>query len=465
MEEFNDLLAEDTIVAISTPLGTGGIGIVRLSGNDAFAIVNKIFHPRNRQEGFPKSHRIYYGELMDSKGAALDEVLVNFMKAPGTYTREDVVEINCHSGLMVLQMVLKEVVNNGARLAEAGEFTKRAFFNGRIDLAQAEGIINLINARSEKGVKNALKHLKGGLSERLRELSRVMTDVIASIEASVDFPGEAEEVNTLLLERDLKIIEESLKELYESSEKGDIFQSGLKVAIVGRPNVGKSSLLNALLSRERAIVTNVPGTTRDLIEEQVIIEGVPVRLTDTAGIRNTANMVEEKGVSLSLDALRDSDLVLFMLDGSQELQSEDRKIFSIIREEGKDFILLVNKCDLNTVINFGEFSREEHKLNLIRMSVLNETGLNALQKEILNKVARGDVIGEEGLMITGMRQKKLISQAINIINESLNNLGKVPIDLISADLKSALKNIGDLTGDGAGGDILNTVFLNFCLGK
>ncbi len=462
---LNNLYTEDTIAAISTPVGAGAIGIIRLSGKDAFDIGIRIFRPHRKEEHFPCSHRLYYGELVDGSEEVIDEVLVSFMRSPRTYTREDVVEINCHSGPVALQMVLETVLQNGARLAEAGEFTKRAFFNGRIDLAQAEGTINLINARSKKGVKNALSHIKGELSDVIKSLQQKLTAIVAAIEVSVDFPGEAEDVDMASLESELREVRDKLEELHRSREKGDIFQNGLKITIAGRPNVGKSSLLNALLARERAIVTHIPGTTRDLIEERLIWEGVPVRLTDTAGIRDTDNMVEEKGVTLSLKALRESDLILFMVDGSQSLDSDDIKIFELIREEEIKFLLLINKCDLNTVVDKAWFSEKEPDLMIINISALNKSGLEELQKEIISLVFKGDIYSDEGLLITGIRQKELIFQALTLINRVLENLADVPVDLLSDDLSSAVEQLNMLTGEKVTGDILDYVFSNFCLGK
>ncbi len=459
---------DSTIAAISTPIGEGGIGIVRISGQDSYAIAKKIFSPKHKGKNYPQSHRLYYGFIVDENHEIVDEVLVSFMKAPATYTREDVVEINCHSGILMLRVILEMVLKSGARMANAGEFTQRAFINGRIDLSQAENILNLVTARSEKAIKSAAKSLTGELSSKINALREQMISIIAFIEASLDFPEDIEDVNDEEMEKIVKEliqIQREIEHLHKNAEKGNIFQYGLKVSIVGKPNVGKSSLLNSLINKQRSIVTEIPGTTRDLLEEQINIEGVPVVFVDTAGIRKTEEPVESIGVEYSKGAIEDSDLVLFLIDAFTGIEEEDKEIMNFILKSQKDYLILVNKIDLKDWKEEHKYMEGVDSKRIVKISVKEKKGIEAIEKSIVSMVEGGTTTGREDSMILNVRHKEALKEAQKHLNEALLNVETNPIDLITSDLKMAEEKLGEITGSYVSKDILEHIFSNFCIGK
>lgn len=456
------MMLDDTIAAISTPLGYSGIGIVRLSGKDAIKIADGVFSsPKGKRLCNLSTHRIVYGYIIDPEGEEIvDEVLVSIMKAPYTYTREDIVEINCHGGPVALRRVLEIVLKNGARIAEPGEFTMRAFLNGRIDLTQSEAVLDMINSLTIESQKIAMKQLKGGLSKRLSGIREVLIELAAIIEAYIDFPEEGIEPpdEKGLREKANEILNE-IKELIESGRYGIILREGLKTAIIGRPNVGKSSLLNALLQEDRAIVTEIPGTTRDIIEEYLNIYGLPIRIMDTAGIREPGDIAEREGVERSLRAMKDADLILLVLDGSESLHDTDRML---IHESGsKDTIIVINKMDLPLMIGMDELPTDKP---IVRVSALKCDGLDILKKEILKTSLKerkelGDAI------VTNERHVMALRRAYASITSFLEGIGKTSPELLSVELRDALDAIGEIMGITTPDEILKRIFSKFCIGK
>jgi tRNA modification GTPase len=454
---------EDTIAAISTPIGHGGIGIVRLSGSGALRIADRVFvsakKKKLREIG---SHRILYGHIVDAGSReVIDEVLVSVMRAPDTYTKEDIVEINCHGGPVPLNRILELLLDAGARLAEPGEFTRRAFLNGRIDLAQAEAVLDTINALTEKSRKAAVEQLQGRLSERVGKIREELLDLTANVEAYIDFPEEDIEPESMkgLKERASRI-RNGIKELIDSSRHGIILREGLKTAIIGRPNVGKSSLLNALLEKDRVIVTEMPGTTRDVIEEYLNIKGFPLKIVDTAGIRESHDLAEKEGVERSLRAMKDADLILLMLDGTEQLHETDR---ALIKETvSKETIIVINKTDLPQKIDEG---RLPHDNPAVKISALNGTGLSRLKGRIIEKALKGSA--EPGAApVTNLRHLKALKKAFSSIKSFDAGLKKdLSPELLSVELRDALDAVGEIIGITTTDDILNRIFSSFCIGK
>jgi len=452
----------DTIAAISTPYGTGGIGIIRVSGNEAFEIIQKIFKGKKSFSEY-KSHTINYGKIIDpATGEVLDEALVSKMKAPNTFTREDVVEINCHGGMVPIKKVLELIVREGARIAEPGEFTKRAFLNGRIDLSQAEAVIDLINSKTSEGSRAAIEQLEGKLSVKLKEARSMLIELIAHIEVTVDYPEhDIEEITGEKVYTELKKVREKLVNIIKGYEKGRIIREGINVVIAGRPNVGKSSLLNELSGKNKAIVTDIPGTTRDIIEEYININGIPVRITDTAGIRETEDVVEKIGVERTEKAIDSADLVIMMIDAVEGINEEDINILSRINE--KKHIVLVNKIDL--LDKEREFPELEGK-NVIKTSVKEDIGVDKLEEEITRLFISGDIRTNDEVLVTNVRHKNLIDKAINSIDEACNAYeSRMPLDLITIDIKNAAEYLGQITGESVSEDVINEIFSRFCLGK
>ncbi|GBD99204.1 tRNA modification GTPase MnmE [bacterium BMS3Abin07] len=454
---------EDTIAAISTPLGEGGIGIVRLSGADAVRIADKLFVSfRGKKLSDAGTHTILYGAVKDPiSGEAVDEVLVSVMHSPHTYTREDVVEINCHGGVLPLRNVLGLVVRAGARLAMPGEFTQRAFLNGRIDLVQAEAVIDVIRSKTDESRRIALEQLSGGLSDEITGISDKLTEVCAHIEAYLDFPedGIAPDTEDVILAA-ADGLHNRLDKLVDTYEDGRFFREGLSVAIVGRPNVGKSSLLNALLERERAIVTDTPGTTRDVIEEYLNINGLPVRIIDTAGIRESHLAPEREGVRRSLRAIDDADLVIAVFDGSSELNYEDREVIS--RIEGKKAIIAVNKTDLPAALKDGSM----FKFSVVRISAKQKVGIGELRDTIVEQALKGGTEHREGVIITNMRHKVSIESARDAVARGIKSLKtNHPLEIIAIEFRDALRRLGEVVGVVTTDDILNKIFSDFCIGK
>jgi tRNA modification GTPase len=485
--------SEDTITAISTPPGRSGIGIVRLSGRDAIKIADKIFvSPRKKKIRQTSSHKILYGHIVNPLNKEIvDEVLVSIMKAPNTYTKDDMIEINCHGGMVPLRRVLELVLNAGARLATPGEFTQRAFLNGRIDLAQAEAVLDVINALTEQGRKAAMTQLRGGLSKKLETLREELIELTAFIEAHIDFPEEDIEALSLLdMKRKALRIRQSLKKLIDSSRYGLILREGLKAAIIGRPNVGKSSLLNALLEHDRAIVTEMPGTTRDVIEEYLNINGIPVKIMDTAGIREVKDIAEKEGVKRSLKAMEDADLVLLVLDGSSALHKTDKEL--IEKSLSKNIILVINKTDLPQKIDWNvgaglvpapmkgnlkgspyeilgrarnETTETFLKQKIARISAKKGTGIDELKNIVAETVLQGRTESSADA-VTNIRHVHALEKALSFIESFITAvIKKTSPEFLSVELRDALDAIGEIIGITTPEDILNKIFSSFCIGK
>jgi tRNA modification GTPase len=459
MTDFS-LLGGDTIAAVSTPPGEAGIGIVRMSGPHAVAIAGKLFHSPGGERPGP-SHRVLYGFIRDpDTGADVDEVLLTVMRSPRSFTREDVVEINCHGGHMPIRRVLELTLAHGARLAGPGEFTKRAFLNGRIDLSQAEAALDLIRASTEAAEKIALEQLRGRLSEKINSMRDGLLDVCAHVEAHIDFPEDEIEPRTLREIKDaIAELARKSEALSGSFEEGRLYREGLKTAIVGRPNVGKSSLLNALLRRDRAIVAEVPGTTRDTIEEHLDIKGLPLTVVDTAGIRQAHGMVEEEGVRRSLRALEEADLVLAVLDASEPLHEEDVKVIEKVRD--RNSILVMNKIDLGAAPN----GPAPHGLRVVEVSAKTGEGLEALRDAVFDSAVRSTGGREDGVMVTNIRHKVSLDAASGRLRAALSALGREPLEIAAVELREALDRLGEIVGAVTTDDILDRIFSGFCIGK
>lgn len=459
----------ETIAAISTAIGNGGIGIIRMSGKESFKILEKIFKNSKGEKldlNKIKGYTIQYGTIVDSKtNEKIDEVLVSFFKNPKSYTREDMCEINSHGGMIIEKQILEQCLKNGAILAEPGEFTKRAFLNGRIDLSQAESIMDLINSKTEKELKASINQLQGDLSNKINEIRHDLLDIMADIEASIDYPEyDIEEVTNSKALGILNNTKNKLERLKDTFRSGKILKEGIKTAIIGRPNAGKSSLLNKILKEERAIVSEIEGTTRDTIEEFITIKGIPLKIIDTAGIRKTSDKIEEIGVKKALDIAKDAELVLVILDNSKDLTEEDREILKLA--ESKNSIILLNKVDLKE--NNLEKSEELKKLNkrIIKISAKNGNGIEELYNEIENMFQIKNLETDGEIIITNIRHKNQIEYAINNINEAINAVkNNLPIDIISISIKQTLEDLGKITGENVSEDIINEIFSKFCLGK
>ena len=454
----------ETIAAISTPRGEGGIGIIRISGDDSFAILNKIFKAKNPNKdlGF---YKFNYGFIYDGDHT-LDEAMVVRMKGPKTYTCEDVVEINCHGGYLVTQKILELVLKKGARHAEKGEFTKRAFMNGRIDLSQAEAVMDIIQGKTEKSISLSLEQLRGDLRDKIQNLKKLLLDVTAHVNVVLDYPEEGiDEPLPAHLRDNLVNVHFEIDKLINSYDKGKKIKEGIKTAIIGKPNVGKSTLLNSLLKEERAIVTHIPGTTRDIIEEVINVRGIPLVLVDTAGIRETEDLVENIGVEKSKEIIEKSDLILFVLDASRELEKDDHQIISLIRENNKKAIILLNKIDLSRKIERKDI--DFFNGEILEISAKEETGIEEMEERIYNYILEEDVEdSSEKLIITNIRHKSALEktkEAVENIFETIDS--EMPMDLISVDLKEALDSLSEITGEISSEDILDHVFSNFCVGK
>lgn len=458
-------MAEDTIAAISTPMGEGGIGIVRMSGEKAFDIAKKVFVTKsgNKDE---KSRYLYLGHIVDpDKKCTVDEVLVAFFKAPHTYTREDMVEINCHGGLTAQKKILELCLRFGARVAEPGEFTKRAFLNGRIDLAQAEAVIDIIRSKTEKALVIANKQLAGGLSEEIKKIRQDLLSIMANIEANIDFPEEdIPEASPGYIREEIQKVKQDLKKLLKNLSQGKILREGLSTLIVGRTNVGKSSLLNALLKEERAIVTDVPGTTRDIIEEYININGIPVKIIDTAGIRETSDLVEKIGVDRARKYLKDAELVLLILDASSNLTKEDINIFEMVKN--KLTIIVMNKVDLPEKLQEQEIKKYLPGKKVVKISALKEEGIEDLRKTLYDSIVEKMGPLDETTLIAGERQKQALESARDSMERALKSIDiLMPVEMVEIDLREALQKLGEITGETVSDEIINTIFENFCIGK
>ena len=452
-----------TIAAISTSPGIGGIGIVRISGKDAFKVLNKIFKPKNNSE--IKGYTMKYGNIIDTeKNKIIDEVLVSYFIAPKSYTTENMCEINSHGGVIVMKQILDLCLKNGATLAEPGEFTKRAFLNGRIDLVEAEAIIDIINAKTEKEKDASVCQLNGFLSKEIIDIEKDLLSFTADIEANIDYPEyDIEEVSTNKSLEVLKNVKNKLLKLKESFNNGKILKEGINTAIIGRPNVGKSSLLNVLLKEERAIVTEYEGTTRDTIEEYISIKGIPLKIIDTAGIRNTDNAVEKIGIEKSIEIAKKADLVIAIFDISQELKDEDYRILEIIKD--KNAIIVLNKIDLSVNKTIEEKIKSLNK-DIVKISALERKGIEEIYDKIvklydLNKI---NIEGEN--IVTNARHQNLINQSLISLEKAINTINSgMPLDIIAIDVKDILENLGKITGKNVSEDVINEIFSKFCLGK
>ncbi len=456
---------EDTIAAISTPPGTGGIGIIRISGENSFKIASRIFKGAVEFESI-KTHTINYGKIVDpSSNETLDEVLVSKMKKPASFTKEDVVEINCHGGVVVLRKILGLIVKEGARIAEPGEFTKRAFLNGRIDLSQAEAVIDLINSKTDAGSKAALSQLEGKLSKKLKEVREKLIELIAHIEVTVDYPEhDIEEITGDMVYESLKPIKTLIHNISDTFENGRMIREGLNVVIVGRPNVGKSSLLNELSGKNKAIVTDIPGTTRDIIEEYININGIPIKLIDTAGIRETEDVVERIGVERAKKAVDEADLTIMMIDAESGIISEDIEIFNEVRN--KRNIVILNKIDISSNDKIKEIENYFKEYSLIKVSIKTGSGIEKIEEELTGLFNKGSLRLNDEILLTNIRHKSMIDKCMISIDSALSAYeGGMPLDMITIDIKDAAYYIGQITGESVNEQVLNEIFKRFCIGK
>ena len=456
-----------TIAAISTAPAIGGIGIIRISGDECFEILNKIFIPKHKEKiENIKGYTIKYGKVVNPKtNKIIDEVLVSYFKNPKSYTAEDLCEINSHGGIVVVREILELCLQNGAELAEPGEFTKRAFLNGRIDLTQAEAIIDIINAKTFREAQESANQLEGYLSRKINEIKAKIMDLMVDIEANIDYPEyDVEEVSNNRAEGKLIEVKKDLENLSKTFENGKILKDGIKIAIIGSPNAGKSSLLNSILKEERAIVTDIAGTTRDIIEEQVVIEGIPFKIVDTAGIRNARDKIEQIGIEKSKKAANEADVVIGVFDSSVELNDEDREILKLLQK--KKSIIILNKIDLN--IDKAGNSPEilQASSPVVRLSIKNGDNLDELYHELIKMFNLNQInLGNE-LLITNVRHQELINKAIESTKMAIDDLNNdMPIDIISINIKQILEHLGEITGDNISEDIIKSIFSKFCLGK
>lgn len=447
---------KETIASISTALGTGAISIIRISGEDAIKIANIIFSENLLSKD---SHTITYGYIKeDSK--IIDEVLLTVMKSPKTYTTEDIVEINCHGGISTTNKVLELILSNGARLAEPGEFTKRAFLNGRIDLGQAEGVMDLIEAKTEKARELAINRLKGRVSDLINKLRKEIIEILANIEVNIDFPEyeDAIEVTNELIKSKIAEFENSINKILIESENNKIIKEGIKTVIIGKPNVGKSSLLNLLINEEKAIVTEIPGTTRDIVEGNIIVEGILLNIIDTAGIRDTSDMIESLGVSKSIKLIDEADLIIVVFDNNNQLSKEDQQILS--KTKNKNRIILINKNDLPEKINKKEL--EEY----IEISVKNNTGIEIFKNKIKTLFNIGELNKNDFTYVANARETALLKETLQIAKDIKEGLEtNQPIDMLEIDIKRMWEILGEITGETYSDELIDELFTNFCLGK
>ena len=451
---------DDCIAAISSATGEAGIGIVRMTGESCVDVLNSVFKKMNENADII-NRKMTYGHIVDDN-EIVDEVLVCFMKAPHTYTREDVVEIYTHGGVVAVRKVLEVLLKNGARLAEAGEFTKRAFLNGRIDLSQAEAIIDMIKAKTDKAYSVSMKQLEGSVNRNIKQLRDKLLDMLSHVEYSINFTEDMQDEldNTPVLNEG-KVVLDKLKKLSESANRGRIIRDGINTTIIGKPNVGKSSLLNALLKENRAIVTDIPGTTRDVIEEYIDLNGISLKINDTAGIRDTEDIVEKIGVEKSVSFISDSDLIIAIFDSSREFDDEDKKILNLIRD--KKSIVLLNKIDLESAFDFDE---NLENMEVIRTSIKQNEGIEDLENKIIEMFNDGYIEANNDNVITNIRHRDIINKAISSLESSLNDMESgVPIDCFEVDLRNAWEILGEITGETVDDDVLNKIFKDFCIGK
>lgn len=459
------MFIDDTIAAIATAPGEGGIGIIRISGEKSLQVANSIFKSISGKKIEEYNTRtLIYGHIVDND-KVIDEVLVAFMKGPNSYTTEDVIEINCHGGFISVKKILELILSKDVRLADQGEFTKRAFLNGRIDLAQAEAIIDVINAKTDMAHTVAQSQLEGSLSKKIKDLRFNVTEILAQITVSLDFPDEdVEHITYNTLKEKTIALQKEINKLYDTSESGKILRDGLKTVIVGKPNVGKSSLLNAILGENRAIVTDIPGTTRDVIEEFVNIKGIPLKIVDTAGIRETEDVVERIGVEKSREFFSAADLSIVVLDSSRSLDPEDMEILESVQPNKT--IVLLNKTDLDRVIDLDKIKEFIAEENIIEISALQHEGIEKIHDKIEEMVFAGTVRNSSDLVVTNSRHKDALYKAKQSIEDALNAIESyMPLDFVEVDFKNIWDYLGYINGDTVTEDLLDTIFSNFCIGK
>ncbi|GGI42867.1 tRNA uridine-5-carboxymethylaminomethyl(34) synthesis GTPase MnmE [Mammaliicoccus stepanovicii] len=456
----------DTITSISTPMGEGAIAIVRLSGPDALNIADRIYKGKNKLASVA-SHTINYGHIIDpSTDEVVEEVMVAVMKAPKTFTREDIVEINCHGGLVTVNRVLELTLSNGARMAEPGEFTKRAFLHGRIDLSQAEAVMDFIRAKTERASKVALGQMEGRLSELIKGLRQSILEILAQVEVNIDYPeyDDVEEATNQFLLKEAKYIETEIDKLLNTGQQGKIMREGLSTVIVGKPNVGKSSMLNNLIQDNKAIVTEVAGTTRDVLEEYVNVRGVPLRLVDTAGIRETEDIVEKIGVERSRKALSEADLILFVLNYNEALTENDYQLFDIIKDE--DAIVIINKMDLEQNLDMNELKEMIGDHPLVQTSMIEQKGIDELEEKISELFFGGQVQSQDMTYVSNSRHIALLKDAKSSINDAIHSAEDgIPIDIVQIDLIKTWELLGEVIGEEARDSLIDQLFSQFCLGK
>jgi len=462
----DDLLAKNTIAAIATPIGLAGIGIVRISGSQAKEIAEKIFRPKKTTNNL-ESHRLYLGHLIEpSSGYMIDEVFLSFMKAPRSYTREDVVEINSHSGHTLLSRILRIILNEGARLAKPGEFTFRAFINGRIDLTQAEAIVDLINSKSEKGLQLASSQIKGAFRSEIEGLREKVVEILAHAEVAIDFPEEESDIipreeTAYRIEKELI---EPIDNIIAAHARRKIWMDGINTVIAGRVNTGKSSLLNRLLNEQRAIVTPIPGTTRDIIESTIDIEGLPLRLMDTAGIRKVSGEVEKIGIHLTEKKLAEADLALILIDQSRPLNQDDHDI--IARSQKNNGLIIINKIDLPSRLDEEDLNKVLNGFPVVRISALTGEGIDKLCKAIRDRALAGDMSAGTSSLAPNLRHKTALTEASRYFkNAASNTKEESPMEIIAVDLNSGLEALAEIIGETTNEDIYEKIFSEFCLGK
>ena len=455
---------DDTIAAVATAYGEGGIGIIRISGEKSLDILEEIFEFHGIEEIV--NRRMTYGKIVDrDNGQTIDEVLAVYMKGPATYTAEDVVEINCHGSTVSLRKTLSLVLRKGARLAEPGEFTKRAFLNGRIDLSQAEAVIDVVKAKTDKSFDVALSQLEGGLSSYIRDIRQNLLDLLVDITVNIDYPDEdIEEITYDKLEINIKQIGDMIEKLLSTASSGRMIREGIRVAIAGKPNVGKSSLMNGLLRETRAIVTEIPGTTRDTIEEALSIRNIPVYLIDTAGIRETSDKVEKLGIEKSKEAFNNADFIIFIMDGSEEISSEDEEIIEYLKE--RKCLVLINKKDLEQKIDSVQIRNMLPNSQIIKTSLINGGGLEEIENAVEELVYGGEITQSESMMVNNVRHINLLTDSFNSLEDALQMaVNREALDFIEIDVKNAYELTGEIIGESVNDDIINEVFARFCLGK
>jgi tRNA modification GTPase len=458
-------MLKDTIAAISTPLGEGGISVIRVSGDEAVPFVERVFRSKTKLSD-AQTHTIHYGYIVEpASSERLEEVLVTVMKAPRSFTTEDVVEVNCHGGIVSVKKVLDLLLQQGIRLAEPGEFTKRAFLNGRIDLTQAEAVIDLIRAKSDRAFKVALKQVEGNLSKQIKLLRHQLVELMAHVEVNIDYPEhDVEEMTNAFIRTKCETVMTEINRLLHTAQQGKILREGIETAIVGKPNVGKSSLLNELAQENRAIVTDIPGTTRDVIEEFVNVGGIPLKLLDTAGIRETTDIVEQIGVERSKTALAEADLILLVLNSNEELQMDELVLMKQLAD--KQTIVILNKIDLNRNLDIEQVYSYFPREHVVELSLIENKGIEDLEKAIAAIFFEGKLESTDLTYVSNVRHISLLKQAKKSLDDALEaNEQYVPIDMIQIDIRAAWEQLGEIIGDSVGESLIDQIFTQFCLGK